>query len=107
MPYVRKKGNQAVVVHGERDSVSKKVQQKTLFVFYSKAEALSAIGESSHWFQQTLLDEFPGIRKRLEKFIQEGRLAYQEDVQHGFENAPNTLQRLFSGANKGKQLLKL
>jgi NADPH-dependent curcumin reductase CurA len=52
-------------------------------------------------------DEFPDIRKRLVKMVQEGRLAYREDVQHGFENAPATLQRLFVGANKGKQLLKL
>ena len=52
-------------------------------------------------------DEFPLIRKRLERFVQDGRLAYREDVQHGFENAPATLQRLFSGQNRGKQLLKL
>ncbi len=51
--------------------------------------------------------EFPDIRKRLVKWAQEGKLTYQEDIQHGFENAPATLQRLFVGANKGKQLLKL
>jgi len=39
--------------------------------------------------------------------INEGKLTYQEDIQHGFENAPATLQRLFSGANRGKQLLQL
>lgn len=52
-------------------------------------------------------DEFPGIRKRLEGFVQDGSLKYQEDVQEGFENAPATLKRLFVGANRGKQLLKL
>ncbi len=62
MPYVRKKGNQVVIVHGERDSETRKVQQKTLFTFYSKAEALAAIGDSAHWFQQTLQREFPEIR---------------------------------------------
>ncbi len=51
--------------------------------------------------------EFPGIRKRLEGFVKSGQLAYQEDVQHGFENAPATLGRLFTGQNRGKQLLKL
>ncbi len=51
--------------------------------------------------------EFPIIRKRMVKMINEGKLTYQEDIQHGFENAPDTLQRLFSGANRGKQLLKL
>lgn len=51
--------------------------------------------------------EFPQIRKRLEGFVKDGSLAYQEDVQHGFENAPDTLKRLFVGANRGKQLLAL
>jgi len=51
--------------------------------------------------------EFPAIRKRLEGFVKDGSLKYQEDIQHGFENAPQTLQRLFSGQNRGKQLLKL
>ncbi|MEL7199511.1 MAG: NADP-dependent oxidoreductase [Pseudomonadota bacterium] len=52
-------------------------------------------------------NEFPGIRKRLEGFVNDGNLKYQEDIQSGFENAPDTLQRLFSGKNRGKQLLKL
>jgi len=51
--------------------------------------------------------EFPAIRKRLEGFVKDGRLTYREDVQQGFENAPATLKRLFSGQNRGKQLLKL
>ncbi len=51
--------------------------------------------------------EFPAIRRRLEGFVAEGRLAFREDIQHGFGNAPATLQRLFVGANRGKQLLEL
>lgn len=51
--------------------------------------------------------EYPAIRKRLEGFVKDGSLAYQEDVQKGFENAPETLKRLFTGANRGKQLLEL
>ncbi len=51
--------------------------------------------------------EFPLIRKRLAGFVKDGRLNYREDIQHGFENAPQTMQRLFSGANRGKQMLKL
>ena len=34
-------------------------------------------------------------------------LHYQVDVQEGFENIPATLQRLFTGQNLGKQLLKI
>lgn len=51
--------------------------------------------------------EFPAIRRRLEGFVKDGSLKYQEDIQEGFENAPDTLQRLFIGKNRGKQLLKL
>ena len=53
------------------------------------------------------MSEFPAIRKRMAALISDGRLKYREDIQHGFENAPDTLKRLFTGANKGKQLLKL
>ena len=36
-----------------------------------------------------------------------GKIHYEEDVQHGLENAPATLRRLFEGRNLGKQLLQL
>lgn len=51
--------------------------------------------------------EFPWARARLAKWIRSGALRYKEDVQHGLENAPRTLKRLFQGENFGKQLLKL
>ncbi len=51
--------------------------------------------------------EFPGIRDRIAALVADGRVAYREDIQHGFENAPATLGRLFTGANRGKQLLEL
>jgi hypothetical protein len=37
----------------------------------------------------------------------EGKIIYQEDIQEGIENAPETLLRLYTGKNKGKQLLKI
>ena len=40
-------------------------------------------------------------------WIQSGELVYQNDVQEGFENIPQTLTRLFTGQNRGKQLLKI
>ena len=40
-------------------------------------------------------------------WIQAGELKFQEDMQEGFENIPATLTRLFTGANLGKQLLKI
>lgn len=43
----------------------------------------------------------------LTTWIREGKLIQAMDVQQGFDNIPKTLLRLFSGANYGKQLLKL
>ncbi len=43
----------------------------------------------------------------LSRWAGEGRLVWEVDVQKGFENAPKTLLRLYSGANFGKQLLEL
>lgn len=51
--------------------------------------------------------QYPQARRRMIEWIERGQLSYQEDVQEGFENAPDTLQRLFSGQNYGKQLLKI
>lgn len=52
------------------------------------AQAQKAIGDISSW-------------------VAEGKLAHAEDVQVGFEKAPQTLLRLFEGKNLGKQLLKI
>jgi hypothetical protein len=43
----------------------------------------------------------------LAEWLITGKIAWREGVQEGFENLPANLQRLFSGANQGKQLLIL
>ena len=43
----------------------------------------------------------------LSGWLADGRLKNRVDVQHGLENAPATLARLFSGENAGKQLLRI
>lgn len=43
----------------------------------------------------------------LSAWVAAGEIAHQIDVQEGIENVPKTFLRLFSGANQGKQLLKL
>ena len=53
------------------------------------------------------IGEFPWARRRISQWIAEGRLKFKEDIQVGLENAPQTLMRLFEGANFGKQLLKV
>jgi NADPH-dependent curcumin reductase CurA len=43
----------------------------------------------------------------LSGLVQAGKVKYKVDVQHGLENAPATLRRLFEGRNDGKQLLRV
>ena len=43
----------------------------------------------------------------LAGWVQQGKIKYEVDVQHGLENAPTTLKRLFEGRNEGKQLLRI
>jgi NADPH-dependent curcumin reductase len=52
-------------------------------------------------------DRFPEARRALGGWIREGKLKPVEDVMVGLENAPSALQRVFTGANFGKQLLKI
>ena len=49
----------------------------------------------------------PAAIKKLLGWVGSGDLKYQVDVQEGFDNIPDTLQRLFTGKNLGKQLLKI
>ncbi len=53
------------------------------------------------------LDRLDAAMADLMTWVGEGRLAWREDVQEGFENIPATLLRLYDGRNRGKQLLKL
>ena len=43
----------------------------------------------------------------LAAWVADSSIAWQVDVQKGFENAPATLRRLYTGANFGKQLLEI
>ena len=46
-------------------------------------------------------------RRALETWLDAGQLKAYVDVQEGFENIPKTFMRIFSGANLGKQTLKI
>ena len=52
-------------------------------------------------------DQFPMATEKIRKWLEAGEFKYFEDIQEGFEKAPATFMRLFSGKNIGKQLLKL
>ena len=53
------------------------------------------------------LDRAPEAIQALTDWVMAGDIAWRVDIQEGFDNIPATLLRLFSGANVGKQVLKL
>jgi NADPH-dependent curcumin reductase CurA len=68
--------------------VSKRGRMEGFLVFDYMPRAAEAIGALSGW-------------------VKAGELKYRVDVQHGLENAPAALRRLFEGKNEGKQLLRV
>jgi NADPH-dependent curcumin reductase CurA len=52
-------------------------------------------------------EHYATAQQRLAGWIRDGKLRSHEDVLEGFEQAPQALMRLFTGANRGKQLLRL
>lgn len=53
------------------------------------------------------MDRFAEGAAALLGWLQSGELVHRDDVQEGFENIPATLNRLFTGKNIGKQMLKI
>jgi len=87
MAYVRCKGNQLAIVHGERNPETGKVEQRVLFTLYSKAEALEAIGRSSkgkqgaYSFRSLLKNEYPGVRLDWDKL--------RHGIEHNIDHLPD------------------
>jgi NADPH-dependent curcumin reductase CurA len=53
------------------------------------------------------LPKFPSALLLLTALVKSGKLIQAIDMQEGFDQIPGTLTRLFTGANVGKQLLKV
>jgi NADPH-dependent curcumin reductase CurA len=53
------------------------------------------------------LDRLGEAATALGGWVAKGELSSREDIAEGFENFPETLLRLFSGANTGKLVLKV
>lgn len=51
--------------------------------------------------------DFQPAAMEMVQWIGQGKLKYQVDIQEGLENAPETFLRIFTGKNRGKQLLKI
>ena len=55
----------------------------------------------------SFLDRHQEALEALAGWLSKGRIKDEVDIQHGLENAPTTLRRLFEGRNVGKQLLRI
>ena len=73
---------------GPRNYLNLVVQRGRMEGFIVLERAAEAIGALADW-------------------VHAGKLKNKVDVQHGLENAPATLRRLFEGRNEGKQLLRV
>lgn len=66
MPYVRKRGNQVLIVHGVRDPETRAVEQRVLFTFYTRDEARSALGQHGQHqaatFHDRMARRYPDLR---------------------------------------------
>ena len=63
-------------------------------------------GRMEGFIVMDFIPRFAEAAEKLTAWCAEGKLVWQVDMQEGFENAPKTFLRLFSGANVGKQLLR-
>jgi len=52
-------------------------------------------------------EKFPQAIADMSKWLAEGKIVNKIDLAEGLENAPKTIIRLFTGANFGKQLLRI
>lgn len=78
MAYVRRRGNQLAIVHGEREPNTRAVQRRILFTLYSRPEALEALGRGTKSggdrFRQLLEEQYPDLKfnwKKIRRTIQE------------------------------------
>lgn len=53
------------------------------------------------------MERFEAAIMEIADWMMQGKIQWRIDTQHGFENIPATLQRLFTGENQGKQILNL
>ncbi len=52
-------------------------------------------------------DRYPEATAQLARWVEEGKVAYAEDVVDGLEQAPKVINRLFDGSNAGKLIIRI
>ncbi len=66
MAYVRQRGSQVLIVHGVRNPDTRAVEQRVLFTFHTRAEALDALGRDAParaaTFRHRMERRYPNIR---------------------------------------------
>ena len=89
MAYVRRRGNQLAIVHGERQQGTGKVDQRILFTLYSKAEALEVLGRGDNggaWRLPQLIErQHPDLRfnwKQIQRSIEDNLDVLPERYDH-------------------------
>jgi NADPH-dependent curcumin reductase len=53
------------------------------------------------------VDQYAAAHVDLLDWLQQGKIAYREDIVDGLENAPAALAGLYAGRNKGRQLIRV
>lgn len=53
------------------------------------------------------VDQYPAAHADLLDWMQQGKIAYREDIVDGLENAPAALAGLYAGRNNGRQLIRV
>lgn len=89
MAYVRRRGNQLAIVHGEREPNTGRVTQRILFALYSRAEALEVLGRGTKGggdrFRRLLEEQYPGLRfnwKKIRRTIEEDLAALPDRYEY-------------------------
>ncbi|WP_420812594.1 NADP-dependent oxidoreductase [Planococcus salinus] len=79
------------------EDIGPRIQWK--FITTSSMMKGFTLGDYAHDFKTGAVD--------LAKWLQEGKLKYDETIVEGFENTPQAFLGLFEGSNVGKQLVKV
>ena len=89
MAYVRRRGNQLAIVHGEREPDTGTVQQRILFALYSRAEALEVLGRGTKGggdrFRRLLEEQYPDLKfnwKKIRRTIEEHLVVLPDRYQY-------------------------
>lgn len=74
---------------------------RNLIYVVGKSLKIQGFIVSNYWSQR------PQFLADMTGWIREGKIAWEETVEHGIDRAPQAFLNLFSGANTGKMLVKL